>query len=168
MTKATRPSGAEITMDYDAAGRLAASTSPDGESTFDYAPSTGQLASVTSDDNEQTAFTHDGPLTESIEQSGTANGAIDFTYDNDFRTSAITTPGGTTNLTYDQDSLLTAAGAMTLTRNPAVRPPTIRSTSTVVVNNNVNRNGDVVSPCTRSIRSPRSQENGQQETSRSK
>lgn len=119
LTKATRPSGDEVTLDYDTAGRLASSTSPDGDSTFAYSQSTGQLAQATSDDNEQTSFDYDGPLTERIESTGTANGAIDFTYDSDLRTSSITTPGGQTNLTYDDDSLLTSAGAMNLTRTPS-------------------------------------------------
>ncbi|MGB0889991.1 MAG: hypothetical protein ACPGWS_06870, partial [Solirubrobacterales bacterium] len=119
LTKATRPSGDEVDLNYDAAGRLSEVTSPDGANDFEYNAGTGQLDSATSDDAQQAQFEFDGPLTERIEASGAANGAIAFSYDNDLRTSAITTPGGATALTYDDDSLLTQAGAMALTRSPA-------------------------------------------------
>ena len=52
--------------------------------------------------------------------SGPVSGNVGWTYDNDFRVSTQTVNGANTvTFGYDNDSLLTTAGSLSLVRNPA-------------------------------------------------
>jgi hypothetical protein len=50
--------------------------------------------------------------------SGTLNQSLSYTYNNDFNVKSFTYAGQTFNYTYDNDNLLTGAGAFTIARNP--------------------------------------------------
>ena len=118
LTKITRPDGAEILYNYDAAGRIESVDSPEGQLTSEYDPQTKQLSSLTTEDGQQTTFTYDGPLQTAQTYNGEVDGSIALTYDNLLRLSGFTTPAGSTTYDYDRDSLLTSAGGMSLTRHP--------------------------------------------------
>jgi RHS repeat-associated protein len=118
-TKITRPSGDQATISYDDAGRVSSVQAPSGTSSATYSASTGQLATATSEDNQTSAFTFDGPLPTSVTQSGAAPGSIDFDYDADLNLKSLTSPAGETTFAYDNDGLLTRAGALTITRSQA-------------------------------------------------
>ncbi len=62
-------------------------------------------------------YTCDGSLITSETYSGVLNQAINYTYDNDFRLSAMSYAGAVDNFGYDNDGLLTTAGSFAITRN---------------------------------------------------
>ena len=51
--------------------------------------------------------------------SGVVPGTVGWTYDSDFRVATTSVNGASVSYQYDADSLLTAAGALTITREPA-------------------------------------------------
>jgi YD repeat-containing protein len=64
-------------------------------------------------------YTYDGALLTGTTWTGPVAGSVTRTYDTDFRVSTESLSGGNTiTLEYDPDSLLTGAGALTLTRDP--------------------------------------------------
>ncbi|HVN79874.1 MAG TPA: RHS repeat-associated core domain-containing protein, partial [Terriglobia bacterium] len=118
-TRVTRPDGQTIDFDYDTAGRLSALNLPERRLTYGYSPTTGNLASITDSTGGSLSYTYDGTLPKSTSWSGPVTGAVSRNYDNNFRVISRSINGGNTiNFTYDNDSLLTSAGSMTLARNP--------------------------------------------------
>lgn len=119
LTKVTRPDGLTIARAYDNAGRLTRLTIPEGETHRGYHPTTGQLATVVAPGGESLAYAYDGGLLAQVEWAGTVAGSVRYTYDTDFRVSAVALdeldPIG---FGYDADGLLIQAGSMTLTRDP--------------------------------------------------
>ena len=117
----SRPDGQSVDPGYDFAGRLQSLTvQPAGEtSVYAYDPNTGELASVTGPDADL-SFTYDGELllTETWDWGGAVPATTvtrdydDFLQVESLRVNARTPIG----FAYDADGLLTAAGAMTVTR----------------------------------------------------
>jgi RHS repeat-associated protein len=115
----TRPDGLSVDLGYDSAGRLSALTTPRGATTYGYQPTSGNLATITTPEGGSLAYTYDGslPLTETW--AGAVSGVVSRTYDNDFRVTSTGVNGGITiTFQYDNDSLLTGAGNLSLSRNP--------------------------------------------------
>jgi RHS repeat-associated protein len=113
------PDGRTINAGYDSAGRLQTVTTPTGTSTFAYDPASGRVATVTSPD-ASLGYSFDGPLPTEVRWSGVVNGRVGWSFDSSFRVASETVNGGSPiAFTYDPDSLLTGAGALTLTRHPA-------------------------------------------------
>jgi RHS repeat-associated protein len=117
--------GSTIDPIYDDAGRLDAIDVSEGTLwTLDYGyhPSTGKLDSIASSlDNVTLTFGYDGALLETIEWTGTAvSGTVTFGYDDAFRlTSEQVENEPAIAFAYgDADGLLTAAGALSLVRDP--------------------------------------------------
>ena len=117
----TRPDAQTVDYVYDSAGRLSQQVLPGSRTiTYTYDPTTKNLVSLAGPDAESLSFTYDGSLLLSESWSGTINGTVSRTYDNDFRVTSRSVNGANTaSFAYDADSLLTAAGAATLTRDPA-------------------------------------------------
>ncbi len=117
----TRPDGETIDPVYDAAsGRLASVVTPRGTYAYGYDPASGNLASVSDPDGGALAYGYDGGLPTSVTWTGEVSGSVAFTYDSDFRLAARTVDGGNSvTYAYDQDGLLTGAGALTLAREAA-------------------------------------------------
>src|SRR5947209_11563730 len=64
-------------------------------------------------------YCYDGPLITDTSWSGVISGTVHRTFNNDFNVSSDTVNGANSvSYGYDQDSLLTQAGALTATRNP--------------------------------------------------
>jgi RHS repeat-associated protein len=115
----TRPDGATIAYGYDNAGRLHTTTYPQGMITRGYDPTTGKLASIASPSGVSLAFGYDGILAKSTTWSGTVTGSVLLGYDATFRTTSQVLNGGAAlSFGYDDDNLMTQAGALTLTRDP--------------------------------------------------
>jgi RHS repeat-associated protein len=115
------PDGIATTIpSYDPVnGRLISVAFAGGSATFAYKPSSGQLQSITTADGNAISYAYDGALLKSTTFSGMVAGTIARTYDADFRLSSESVNGGTpVSFTYDNDALLTGAGAMTITRDP--------------------------------------------------
>jgi RHS repeat-associated protein len=112
-----RPDGNSIDYNYDAGGRLSDVTTPRGVTSYTYSPVTGQLAAINAPGAEGLAFTYDGHLPVTETWSGTVNGDVDMSYDNNFLVTVISVDGTSIGLTYDNDELLTQAGNFSLTRS---------------------------------------------------
>ncbi|QLI81205.1 hypothetical protein HZU75_06485 [Chitinibacter fontanus] len=115
-TKVTRPDGKVIEYGYDEFGRLGALKSVDGNINYAYQVGTGQLASVTAGDVSH-SYTYDGALPKTITIAGPVPGNVGITYDNFFRVQQLGINGQNTSYGYDNDGLLTQAGALTLNRD---------------------------------------------------
>ena len=113
----TRPDGGLITAAYDAAGRLDTLTIPAGLYDYGY-NAASQLTSLTAPGNVALAYGYNQALLTGVTWSGALSGQIGYGYDNDFRLSQVTVNGADPiAYSYDADSLLTQAGALTLTHN---------------------------------------------------
>ncbi len=117
VTKATRPDGKVIDYDYQANGRLTTITSPSGVIQYGYTTTSGQLSTVTAPGGVGLAYSYDGDLHTSTQFTGPITGTISTGYDNFFRVSEVGVNGSTLFYYYDDDGLLTGAGALSLTRN---------------------------------------------------
>jgi RHS repeat-associated protein len=114
----TRPDGSTADFAYDSAGRLSTITLSTGQVQFGYDLTTGNLASLTAPDGGSIDYSYDGSLRTQTAWAGTVSGTVARSYNNDFRTSALTINGSDTVVfDYDQDGLLTQAGGMTISRS---------------------------------------------------
>jgi len=116
LTQVNRPDGLTVSLAYDSAGRLSAQTTPDG--TYRYAYNgAGQLSGVTAPDGGALTYSYSGSLLTQTAWSGTVAGSVSRTYDNDFRLASISVNGADPiSYSYDNDSLLTQAGSLILSR----------------------------------------------------
>ena len=90
---------------------------PEGIIDLSYLCST-KLGSITNGTNTIT-YEYDGKLVTSETLTGTLNQSLEYSYNNDFQLNSFTYAGKTHAYTYDNDALLTGAGAFTITRNSA-------------------------------------------------
>ena len=119
-TRVTRADGQELQWIYDGAGRVETLTTPAGNTTYSYSPSTGQMLSITSPDSSSLAFTYEGPLPKAETWAGAVSGTVDVTFDNNFRVTSERVRGASeVAFQYDADGLLTRAGSLNLTRHAA-------------------------------------------------
>jgi YD repeat-containing protein len=122
LTQILRPDGQIVDFAYDTAGRLGTVTLPSGEvRTYAYDAGTGNLASIAAPD-ATVSFTYDGSLLTSESWSGTGltSTSASRTYDNNFRITGLQVNSEPpVTLGYDNDGLLTRAGSLTLSRDPA-------------------------------------------------
>jgi RHS repeat-associated protein len=107
------PDGRAVNVQYDPAGRTSAVVAPNGTYRLTYNGSTGMLSSTEGPDQSRLEYAYDGSLLTESKWSGEVSGIVAFSYDNDFR---LISENGT-SLGYDNDSLLTRAGALSLARN---------------------------------------------------
>ncbi|MFN8495852.1 MAG: RHS repeat-associated core domain-containing protein [Caldilineaceae bacterium] len=115
----TRPDGQTLDFTYDVAGRLHSLLIPGGSLTYDYDNATGLMASVTGPYDVNLSYLYDGMLPTTTIWSGTVTGNVRRTYNDDFRTTSLSVnETDSVAYGYDDDGLLTQAGAMTLTYNP--------------------------------------------------
>jgi RHS repeat-associated protein len=120
VTRISLPTGQNLDFAYDATtGKLSGLTFSRGTTGYGYSATTGQLTSIVAPGGVSLAFGYDGSLLLQESWTGPAAGSVGRTYDNDFRITGLNVNGtGTVAYQYDADSLLTQAGALTLTRDP--------------------------------------------------
>ena len=119
LTLVTRPDGKTIQLNYDGAGRITSQTIVRGGYSFGYDATTGNLKSISAPDGGALAYGYDGSLLTGTTWTGTVAGSVTRTYDNNFRVTSLSVNGANpVNLTYDNDSLLTGIGSLSLTRDP--------------------------------------------------
>ena len=136
LTNITRPDGQVIFIGYDTGGRLSTITMPENPPgtpqvySYTYFPDAdpnvfagneGNLQSISAPDGGTLAFSYDGSLLLSSTWGGTSSvtGSVSRTYDINFRIASRSVNGANTiSFGYDNDSLLTSAGAETLAYNP--------------------------------------------------
>ena len=118
LTLITRPDTKTIAFKYDTAGRLGSVVAPTETVNYVYSATTGNLASASIPLGESIAYGYNGPLPTSSTWTGTVAGSVSRTFDNNFRViSQSLNRANTINFTYDNDGLVTKAGAMTVTEN---------------------------------------------------
>jgi RHS repeat-associated protein len=125
LTSITRPDGQSLQFTYDAAGRLTSQKLQPADTTlasYAYDATTGKLSSITEKDGGILNYSYSGSLqTATSWKSSLANpvaGSVGFVYDNDFRVASVLVNGANPiNYGYDADSLITGAGAETLSRH---------------------------------------------------
>lgn len=110
---------ATIALGYGPDGRLATVTSEDNAYSLAWNGATGQLNSVNVTRGASLAYTFDGSLPTSATWSGPISGTVAVRYDGDLRVAGESVNGSEIAFGYDADRLLTAAGGMSLTRDPA-------------------------------------------------
>jgi|GEM_PF-1795685 len=108
------PSGYQIQNVYDK-NRLIQSQTPEGNINLTYLCGTkvGSIAKGT----ESISYTYDGKLMTSETLAGTLNQTLSYGYNIDFDLQSFTYGGNTESYAYDDDGLLTGAGAFTISRN---------------------------------------------------
>jgi RHS repeat-associated protein len=118
LTTITRPDSQTLNFAYDSGARLSTLTIPGGVYTFGYSATTGNLSSITAPGGGTLSYTYDGALRTQTTWAGAVAGNVSRIFDNNFRITSQSINGGNTiNLAYDNDSLLTGAGSLTLSRN---------------------------------------------------
>jgi RHS repeat-associated protein len=117
ITQLIQPGGVTVTFGYDSAGRPSDVTHPSGWVNISYAVLTGNLSQLVTADGITLTYGYDGPLITGTSWSGVISGTVQRTFDNDFRISSEAINGtNSVNYGYDQDGLLTQAGALSATR----------------------------------------------------
>jgi RHS repeat-associated protein len=115
----TRPGGGVIDHGYDSAGRLETTAFPGALITRTYHPVTGKLQTISGPTGVTLAYAYDGSLLTDVTWSGAITGSLHRDYDNDFRVIGESVSGSAAaTFAYDDDSLLTHAGGLTLSRDP--------------------------------------------------
>ncbi len=118
LTLITRPDAKTIAFDYDTAGRLETTAINRGSYVYAYATTTGNLSTITDPNGGTLAYTYDGAIPLTTTWTGEVNGSFSRTINNDFLVSTqLVNSADSISFTYDDDNLLTAAGALTLTRD---------------------------------------------------
>ena len=118
LTRISRPDGQVLDFGYDSAGRLSTLTIPTGVLSYTYDSTTGKLTTITAPDGGTLGSSYSGALLTQTAWTGTIMGSVGRTYDNNFRMTSLTVNGADpVAFSYDADSLLATAGALTLNRN---------------------------------------------------
>ncbi len=108
------PSGNQINNIYNKT-RLVQIQTPEGNIDLSYLCGT-KLGSITNGTDTIT-YEYDGKLVTSETLTGTLNQSLAYSYNDDFNVQDVTYAGKTRIYTYDNDGLLTGAGAFTIARN---------------------------------------------------
>ncbi|MBI1815179.1 MAG: RHS repeat-associated core domain-containing protein [Deltaproteobacteria bacterium] len=119
LTRITRPDGQQVNLDYHPlTHQLAKLRLPSGQLTYVYDVGTGNLQQAIAPDGGTVSYGYDGTLPESETWSGGIAGSVERSYDTSFRVATQSVNGSNSVLfSYDNDDLLTNAGAMTFGRD---------------------------------------------------
>ena len=118
LTLIERPDGRRISYGYDGGGRLARRTIARGSYSHAYGVTTGQLKSITAPGGGTLSYEYDGFLPLSESWSGNIAGSVSSNYDNNFwLASQCVNTNNCVDFSYDEDGLLTQAGALNQTRH---------------------------------------------------
>ncbi len=118
LASVARSDGVTVTPVFDAkTGKLSNLTTPTGTTTFAYDDGhTGLLTSIAAPGNVHLTFAYDGALVTAQTWSGAVTGSYARTFDASFRVASDSVNGANTiAYGYDNDDLLTSAGAETMT-----------------------------------------------------
>ncbi|MGH8523584.1 MAG: RHS repeat domain-containing protein, partial [Gammaproteobacteria bacterium] len=113
----TRPDGQVLDFVYDSAGRLQKLTAPHGDTAYAY-DSAGRIQTLSAPGGITLSYSYDGALVTGETLAGPVTGTLARSYDTDFRVQALSVNGASIAFGYDNDSLLTSAGSLSLTRDP--------------------------------------------------
>ena len=119
VTQITRPDSAAIGFGYESTtGRLSAISFDRGQVALGYSQTTGQLTSLTAPGSVTLGLTYDGILPKMATWAGPVTGSLGVGYNANFRVTSQTVNGANSiTFGYDNDGLLTTAGALGIKRN---------------------------------------------------
>jgi RHS repeat-associated protein len=118
-TDEDRPDGTSLTVSYDAAGRIDGLTMPSRSVAVGYDATSGNPKTITVAGGEGLTYAYDGPLMKTETWSGPVAGSVGRTYDNDLNITSRSVNGGDAiTFQYDDDNLMTQAGALALAYDP--------------------------------------------------
>jgi RHS repeat-associated protein len=137
-TRILRPDGQAVEYIHDSRnGRLQNLSVPDGNYQYTY-DSAGRLSELTAPGGEILLYDYDGflPIVESW--SGDIDGAVSRQYDRDLKIADLAVDSDAIAYHYDDEGLLTEAGALTLSRDPrnGLITDTVLGSVTTVTNYN--------------------------------
>jgi RHS repeat-associated protein len=116
MTQVTRPDGKTLVYGYDGAGRLSSVTTAAGTLAYTYDPTSGLTETINHTAGPDLAYNYDGALLREEAWSGGVSGSVQHSYDSAFRPASLKVNNvQPIDFQYDPDSLLTQAGALSLT-----------------------------------------------------
>jgi len=120
LTRITRPDAQTVDLGYDpTTGQLLTLTIPRGVYRYRYDPTSADLSGIDTPDGNTVSFSYDGFLLTQRDWVGTVYGSVSQSFDKDLNVTSRSVNGAnTTSFAYDQDNLLTQAGAMTIERSP--------------------------------------------------
>ena len=118
-TEAQRPDGQTTLFTYgETSGRLTSVTFSRGTATYGY-DMAGRVSSIGDPGGVNLSFAYDGALPLSETWSGAVQGAVTRTFTSNFELATESLNGADlVSFGYDNDRLLTSAGALTITRHP--------------------------------------------------
>jgi len=118
LVRVIRPDGLAFVFGYDRAGRLIAVTTPTHTILMGYDPSTGQRTMIDTSDGINVTRSFDGFLPTGETWSGLVNGSVEVAYDDDFAEASRRVNGAhMVSFAYDDDKLVTQAGAQSIERD---------------------------------------------------
>jgi YD repeat-containing protein len=118
LTNLSLPGTSPLTYSYDAAGHLSQVQYDAGNISLSY-DATERLIKADSRDGIALSYAYDGALSTSTTWSGTIQGSVTPTYDENFFVTSLTVNGSAVAYQYDDDGLVTRAGALQITRDPS-------------------------------------------------
>ncbi len=115
----SRPDATAVGFVYDPARRPTAVTLGRGSLLYGYDPA-GRLATATAPDGGTVTYSYDGTLVTGVAWTGTVSGDVAAVYDNDLHLVSVSVNGATPiGYTYDNDGLVTGAGALSIAHDAA-------------------------------------------------
>ncbi len=119
LTEVLQPGPRLVEHTYDGAGRPETTTFPGGVVTHGYDTATGKLTTLAGPDVTLSS-TYDGALLKAVAMTGPVAGTISWQHDTAFRVVEERVNGAhAATFAFDDDDLLTQAGGLTITREPA-------------------------------------------------
>jgi RHS repeat-associated protein len=119
LTAIEEPGPRLVEHTYDGAGRPETTTFPGGVVTHGYDTATGKLTTLAGPDVTLSS-TYDGALLKAVAMTGPVAGTISWQHDTAFRVVEERVNGAhAATFAFDDDDLLTQAGGLTITREPA-------------------------------------------------
>jgi RHS repeat-associated protein len=120
VTSVVQPGARQIVIGHDAAGRVDTVTFPTGVITTTYDATTGHVTSITGPTGVDLGFAYDGARLTGVTFSGAVNHSLAWGHDSSFRLTSETIDGANAvSYAYDDDDLVTEAGALHIARAPA-------------------------------------------------
>ena len=119
LTRIDFASGGAVDLTHDTENRLLSVDTNDDDLTLTYVPGTTHVASISRSNGQTNAYTYDGFLPLSQSWSGVVSGNVSYDYDADFRIDSLSINGTVIAYGYDGDSLVTQAGDLSASRDPA-------------------------------------------------
>lgn len=124
----TRADGGAVDLYYGPqSGLLLDISAPQSSYSYTYLPDSDRVASATGPAGQRLDYAWNGPLVEQVTWTGEIAGQVGYAWDNNFWLDSLAVNGQLIDYGYDNDGLVTGAGALSLSYAPDV--PLLKTTS---------------------------------------